>query len=444
MEEVVQAGSDLAYSNQTMIAWPALFALALAVCFTLSLRRSLFWVPTVVLTAVVPFSQRIALGGLDFTLFRILVIIAAVRALSLRWYTLPSASKLDKCVYVWLAVSGLVYALREASVSAVVYKAGFFLDSAFCFMMFRAAFSERTDVERALRVLCILAVIISVAFLLEVSSGRNVFSYFGGVPEFTKVRDGRLRAQGAFSHPIVAGVYWSTVLLFLVAQLSAVRRYSPALIIGIVSSAVIVVCCASSTPVFMLAAGILGCTLWVVRSKIRLIVWGSLAALVGLHFIMEAPVWHLLARVSAVGGSTGWHRYHLIDEFVGRVPEWLVAGVASTAHWGWGLQDVTNQFVLEGVRAGILGLSLFSLVLAVAFRHPAASNELEDVIFSWCVKGILFAHCAAFFSVSYFGQAWIMFWFTLSLLQARSCSSIGTHKVSKVSSGSRLLRFDYV
>ena len=41
--------------------------------------------------------------------------------------------------------------------------------------------------------------------ILEHLTGRNVFSVFGGVPEFTVIREGKLRAQAAFAHAIVAG-----------------------------------------------------------------------------------------------------------------------------------------------------------------------------------------------------------------------------------------------
>ena len=42
----------------------------------------------------------------------------------------------------------------------------------------------------------------------------------GGVPEITVVREGRLRCQGAFAHPILAGCFWAEQLP-LIAALSA-------------------------------------------------------------------------------------------------------------------------------------------------------------------------------------------------------------------------------
>ena len=62
-----------------------------------------------------------------------------------------------------------------------------------------------------------------------------------------------------------------------------------------------------------------------------------------IHFIREKPVWHLILRLSVITGGTGYHRYQLIDAFINNFSEWALAGTDGTAHWGWGLQDTTNQ-----------------------------------------------------------------------------------------------------
>ncbi len=74
---------------------------------------------------------------------------------------------------------------------------------------------------------------------------------------------------------------------------------------------------------------------------------------------MEAPVWHLISRVSLASGSTSYFRYQLIDHFFRRFSEWAVVGTRSTAHWFWGAQDITNQYILEAVRGGLVTLICF-------------------------------------------------------------------------------------
>ena len=102
-----------------------------------------------------------------------------------------------------------------------------------------------------------------------------------------------------------------------------------------------------------------------------LLVFGWLCVL---HFLlMKQPVWHLLARIDLVGGSTGWHRYHLVDKFFDYFHEWWLLGTPNTGHWGPGLHDVTNQFVAEGVSGGILQLAGFCASIWFAFTGVSRS-----------------------------------------------------------------------
>jgi hypothetical protein len=118
-----------------------------------------------------------------------------------------------------------------------------------------------------------------------------------------------------------------------------------------------------------------------------------------------------------VGGSTGWHRYHLIDQSIARVGEWWLWGTPSTAHWGLGLRDVTNQYVLEGVRGGLLTLVLFVILIALAFqglgqRLQRVEHAPAQRAMVWALSVALFMHAMNFLAVSYFGQI-IMIWFLI-------------------------------
>ena len=81
----------------------------------------------------------------------------------------------------------------------------------------RTYIKNRYDFQRMVIVLGWISIIVAFLFLIERASGRNMFSIFGGVPEITLIRDGRLRCQGPFSHPIMAGVFWASILPWYVA-----------------------------------------------------------------------------------------------------------------------------------------------------------------------------------------------------------------------------------
>jgi len=110
-----------------------------------------------------------------------------------------------------------------------------------------------------------------------------------------------------------------------------------------------------------------------------------------------------------VGGSTGWHRYYLIDECINHFSEWALFGTKSTAHWGMGLFDVTNEFIWAGVRGGLAAMLLLLTAVVIAFSstgRAAKTKQLPPQMrwMSWCLGSTLMVHLVSFFSVAYFGQ----------------------------------------
>jgi len=139
-------------------------------------------------------------------------------------------------------------------------------------------------------------------------------------------------------------------------------------------------------------------------------------ALIGLQLAMNAPFWALIIRVSVVGGSTGYHRYALIDATVRNFSEWFLVGVRSTGHWGWGLRDVTNMYVRVAVDGGLIGLVLFVSIIILSFRSLwrllwSIENDKPQQIFLWVIAASLFTHTVSFYGVSYFSGQIICFWY---------------------------------
>lgn len=95
-------------------------------------------------------------------------------------------------------------------------------------------------------------------------------------------------------------------------------------------------------------------------------------------------------------------------------------GTRSTAHWGYGMQDVTNQYVLEGVQGGLITLVIFIVLLVVAVRTVGAYSictvQIKQRFLSWCICVSILGHCISFIGVSYFGQIRMLLYFTLALI----------------------------
>jgi hypothetical protein len=178
----------------------------------------------------------------------------------------------------------------------------------------------------------------------------------------------------------------------------------------IIASAVtlIIINTASSTPTMAILLCIVGLYFYKYSRFLPLVNWIAIITLIAAQILMEKGAAHLLARVNIVAGSTGWHRYYLIDQSIKHVNEWWLVGTRTTEHWGLGLIDVTNQYILEGVRGGLIGMVLFIWLLFSIFgllgKAMTNSDTKEDRFIYWGAGVIMFMHLFSFLSASYFGQ----------------------------------------
>ncbi|MGD1914666.1 MAG: hypothetical protein ACFCBV_00545 [Phycisphaerales bacterium] len=413
------AGDNVAWANQTSVHPVGLAVLLVLGVLVFALPRAWSLGPLLVLACFVPAGQRIVLLSMDFSFLRLLVIAYWIRILAFQDYKGVRLTALDWCVVAWILVGSLVYMLQWSNMGAVTNRAGYIYESLGVYVTFRCLLRSWKDIERAVQIFAVLSIPVVFFFLFERSTGRNMFSVMGGVPQFTMERQGRMRAQGAFTHPIMAGCFFAIVMVLASGYFMAGKQRMT-MIAGSIAAGLIVVACASSTPVLAVLSGGLAMGVAFIRTMLWQIRIGVVVMLFLLHLVMEAPVWHLIARVSAVGGSTGWHRFHLIDRTIANFTEWAVLGTRSTVHWGYGLQDVTNQYILEGVRGGFVGMALFVTVIVLAFRavgRALASEPDRGGYFwiKWAVGASLFTHCMCFIGVSYFGQTTVAWFLSIAL-----------------------------
>lgn len=409
------AGSNVEWANQTTLH-PLGLILVLTCGFALLAlpRRYALW-PIIVVACLVAPAQRLVVAGLDFNLLRILVLFTWARII-IRGETAGFVWKpLDTVLLLWAIVSILTYTLLIGSTGAFINRTGMAFDAVGMYFAFRCLLRTWDDLDRTVLGFIAISVPVAFAFLVEWSAGRNGFSFFGGVPEVTMVREGRLRCQGPFAHPILAGCFWAALLPIISARWWMGGGNRVWVVTGLTTSCVIIFTCSSSTPLIASLVALVATGMFYLRHQMRMVRWGLVISLVCLHMIREPPVWHLISRVSTLGGSTGWHRHHLIDQTIKRFEEWWLLGTPTTAHWGWGLEDVTNQYVLEAVRGGLLTLTLFVSIIVIAFRqvgHLCDKYQRDPVRLraSWALGAMLLVHVTSFVAVSYFGQI-IMLWY---------------------------------
>jgi hypothetical protein len=327
---------------------------------------------------------------------------------------------IDAVFACYVGLAYLAYCiLHQFQPAAVIYRTGAMFTLVGAYLQSRCYLRSRDDVVRFARILAVLAIPICGLFIVEWLTGRNLFSSFGGVPAITQVRFGRLRCQGAYSHPILAGCFWAGALPIIAMALFGSKKWRPLAVAGVISALLIVLCCSSSTPVMMVVVIAAAAAAFFIRSLVPAITTITALLILIKHVVGNTPAWHLISRIDLVGGSTGWHRYFLIDQAVKRLSEWWLVGTRSTAHWGRGLFDVTNQYIFEGVQGGVLVMALYTLILVLALKRlipprSATSENTQSLIWRWCLGCALVAHAAAFFAVAYFGPVLIIYWSTIA------------------------------
>ena len=419
-------------------------AVAVALATIAILSTSRVHVPAVLLAlaAFIPSTQRIVIAGADFNFIRFVVLFGLIRVIArgefrwLRW------NWIDTAVVVGALARTVCSPVARGSLNDLISSVGSNFELVGAYLLFRVCIRSLEDVRTTARSaawICALAVPL---FLVERATGRNLFSVFGGIPDITAIREGRIRCRGAFSHAILAGCFFVSFLpLWIGLALRGRTRDRATALMGIVSGFLIVFCCASSTPVVALLLGAMVWLAFPVRAHLRLLWITAIGCGFVVHFLMERGIWHLIGRIDLVGGSTGVHRARLIEAAIRQFGEWWMFGTASTAHWGWGLFDVTNQFILEGVRGGVWALLAMVVVLILGYRSVGVglrwvaklrvklersrqTTQSRDAALDeatiFAIGAVLCAQMAIFLAVSYFGQT-VVIWQLAMALAASLC-----------------------
>jgi len=400
--------------QQATITGLTLFITVILSAVTIGIPRKYFLLPYVIGACWVPADQTIMVGELNFQVLRVLIVMGMLRlwmrgeTIRIRW------NRFDKLVLAWALVGSLVYVLQWLTLGALINRCGRLLEWLGLYWVFRQSIRSWDDVRLVYVAFAVCAIAMLPFVATEWAAGANPFGALGRVT--TAIRDGNFRCQATFPHAIMMGLFWATLVPLFVGF--ARKEHKTLFWAAVAACAFMIVGTSSSTPILTLlvAGAMLSAFRW--RRYTGTAAWGTVGLLVTLQIVMKAPVWHLVARVGVVSGSTGWHRYHLVDAAIRHFPEWMLLGTRSTGHWGWGLQDVTNQYILEGVRGGLVTLVLFCAILFVgakAVLHLSLHSRRKDESYlAWCVLVTIIAHCASFVGVSYFGQIMMIWYFLLA------------------------------
>lgn len=371
--------------------------------------------------------------GFNFTAIRIILLAGFFRVITRGELKKISFTPVDRALIAYGVCQLVVSTFRVGEVSEFVYQLGNLYNVCLSYFVFRALLEDEEDIFGFLKKLAFALVPFVLIIYLEANSGRNLFAIFPGIGE-TMYRDGHFRAQAAFRSPITAGSFGANFAMIYIAMIFSNGKGQNALF-GLALSLIIAIPCArSSGPVLGLLTGVVALACWRFREHTKLIRWGIVVTLVSLQIVMKSPVWFLLGRISDLVGGGGYHRAYIIDHFVNSFSSWWFDGMNDTSSWmptllESGGSDLTNQFVSDGVSAGLIGLVLSITLLVRCFQAVGQGMTLskgqfpDTEKFLWGLGAALVGNIGILFSVTYFDQMHVI-WFSLLTCIASVSSGI--------------------
>lgn len=422
-------------ASETVLNPLVLAAMLVAIVLVLTLPRRQLAVPFLTVVFLVPLGQQIYAGGAHWLVLRIVVLAGCLRLLIEKvkgngWLFRSGLNGIDRAFAVWACCAGLAPILLYRTSAIVPLQMASLLQSFGGYFFLRYAIQDRKDLARAAKTLAGLALVLGLCMANERFQRINVFGYLGSGSIMPVVRNGLVRAQACFLHPILAGCFGAT-LMPLFYWLWKGGRAKGLAAAGMLGSVSMVFFSASSTSLFALAGGIGALFLWPLRRSMRKVRWGIVLMLVGLQVVMKAPVWFLISRVNPTGSSDVWDRAMLIDTFIRHFKDWWLIG-ADPASWGWEMWDLSNQFVGVGETGGLLAFICFIAIISRSFsrlgkmRRQVQGDKMQEWLY-WSLGAVMFAHILAYFGVSYFDQTSV-WWYTFLAMVSAATAGLGRGK----------------
>src|SRR5688572_3406177 len=177
--------------------------LVLGTLMVLVPRRFALW-PMVAMACFVAPAQRVVIATLDFDLMRLMVLFGWTRLILRGEIRGLRFRMLDLFVILLAAWRVAASVILARSTAGIVNRLGSGFDVIGVYFLVRFLIRDFGDAKSFFRAFVWIGVPVAAAFVLEYLTRRNLFAAFGGLPEMTVIRQGLLRCQGAYPHPIMA------------------------------------------------------------------------------------------------------------------------------------------------------------------------------------------------------------------------------------------------
>lgn len=420
---------------ETMLSPQAAVLMLIGIALILLLPRRKVIAAFLPLCLCIPLGNVVVLGGIHFTVLRILIIAGLVRAVIDRGSSPEGRfsggfNRIDWMVALWTVAALVTFSLQWMNSQSLIWSLGVLLDTLGGYLALRFLIPDGDTIRLAVKVLALICVIQGAEMVSEQIIHQNLFGYLGGIPFGVSIREGAIRSSGTMGC-LYNGVFAAT-LVPLFVWLWTEKKDRLAACAGLAGALAMVQTSHESTPIMAVGAGLLGLGFWPLRGRMRMIRWGIVLGLVGLQMVMKAPVWALIARVDLIGGSSGYHRYLLVNNCIIHFSDWWLIGYKYYNDWGFTMWDLCNQFVAVAQTGGLVTLVCYIGIFKRAFGAVGTARKSVDgdrrrEWFLWYLGASLFATAVGYFCTSTSAQSQ-MGW--LCLLACISTATFGTRQAA--------------
>lgn len=408
----------------------ALIFLIVSATAVMVLRRERAPIPLLASCCYMTTGQGVDLGTISLPVYRIVLAAGLLRVLVRREIVAGGINAIDKLVITWAGWMVFASFFHEwVPGSGPVYALGFVYNVTLVYFLARVWCHDLSELMAMLRMVAWLLVPVAVAMIAEHALERNFFGMFGGeVTENVYVREGKIRAQGPFAHPILAGTVGAVCFPLMIGIW---RRHRVSAAAGLAASVAMVFASTSSGPVMSLFMGVAALVMWIYRPWLRVVRWAVIGTYIAAEILMTRPAYYLISKINLTGSSTGWHRSRLIEVAFEHLSRWWVFGTDYTGDWmaqtvdeAGRSADITNYYIWIGTIGGLPAMLLLIAIIRYAFvwvgrsvgNMPGALQEHRFMI--WCLGAALFAHAVTSLSVSYTDQSMMFLWLNIAAISS--------------------------
>jgi hypothetical protein len=398
----------------TMIHPLVVLGTIIAIMLICTLPHRKVIVPLLVSIFMIPLAQVVLIGPLHFPILRILIMAGLARMIVQGGTTIKRGfpqgfNQLDKIVVLWIVSTLIIGSLRWMDEQAFIKLSGDCLDSMGGYLVLRFFIPDSESVRRSIQVLALICMMHGMCMVSEQFTHRNTAAFMGAFSP--TIRNGHLRSEGIMGTLFEGTFGGVSIPMFL--WLCTDKGSKKAGVVGLIGATAMVVASHASTSFLAYGSGLLGLCCWPLRKLMRYVRYGIVVILIGLHLVMNGPVWSLIEKVDITGGSSSYHRYMLVDNCIRHFSDWWLIGTKEYGNWGFVMWDLCNQFVVAALTGGLITLILFIMVYSRGFgaigerRIQVDGNNTKECLL-WCLGSTLFANVVASFGINYMIQLQIV------------------------------------